>query len=149
MSRNEVFRLRLGPSRRLAAALSVAHALGAIGVIASPLPSIVAGLLLLTLSGSLAFHLRRDAWLLSRSSLVLLELSDTLDFVAEDRSGSRLVGTVLGTTFVSPWLVVINLRVEQSRFRRALVVMPDATDQQSFRAVRVWLRWRQPDVRHG
>jgi toxin CptA len=54
---------------------------------------------------------------------------------------------VLGTTFVAPWLIVINLKLERSRCARAVVILPDATDRESFRAARVWLRWRRVETR--
>jgi toxin CptA len=136
-------RITLGASRRLAVTLLAAHLLAALGVLASALPSIVLAALLGMLAASLAFGLRRHAWRASPASLVLLDLSDTLEVEAEDRAGRRLVGAVLGTTFVAPWLVVINMQVEHSRFARAVVIMPDATDHESFRAARVWLRWRR------
>ena len=135
-------RITLGASRRLAVTLLAAHLLAALGVLASALPSIVLAALLGMLAASLAFGLRRHAWRASPASL-LLDLSDTLEVEAEDRAGRRLAGTVLGTTFVAPWLVVINMQVEHSRFARAVVIMPDATDHESFRAARVWLRWRR------
>lgn len=135
-------RIPLGPSRRLAALFVAAHLLAALGVLASTPPSIIAAVLLPTLAANLWYSLRRHAWLTAPRSLVLLDFSDTLEVAAEERSGRRIVATVLGTTFVAPWLVVLNLEVEGDRFLRTVVVMPDATARESFRAVRVWLRWR-------
>jgi toxin CptA len=138
--------IRINPSRRLAAALLAAHLLAALGVFASSLPATVVAALLIVLVVSLTFSLRRHACLASPRSLVLLELSDTLEIEAEDRSGRRLAGTVLGTTFVAPWLVVINFKVEGRHLPHAVVILPDASDGENYRALRVWLRWRRADA---
>lgn len=140
-------RVVLRPSRYLAAALAGAHILAAAGLTASRLPNAVLAVALPILAASFAFTLRRHAWLASPRSLVLLDLSDTLEMETEERSGRRLVGTVLGTTFVAPWLVVINFKREGVRLPGTVVVLPDSTDSDSHRALRVWLRWHRPAVR--
>lgn len=147
MSRSPVSRLqiRLASSQRLAALLVGSHVLAAAGLLASRLPGTFTVASLLILASSLAFSLRRYAWLSTRRSVVRVDLTDTLEFEAEDRSGDRVVGTVLGTSFVAPWLIVIHWKGERSRFPCAVVIMPDATDRESYRAARVWLRWRQAD----
>lgn len=141
------FRIGLRPSRRLAAALVGIHILAAGGLVASRLPAAVLAAGLPILIASLVFAVRRHAWLASPRSLVRLDLSDTLEIEAEDRSGRRLAGAVLGTTFVAPWLVVINFKAEGRRLPHAVVLLPDATDSESHRALRVWLRWRRPAAR--
>ncbi len=101
------------------------------------------------LASSLALTLCRYAWLVSPRSFVLLELSDTLEIEAGERSGRHIAGTVLGTTFVAPWLIVINFKVEGHQLPHTAVILPDAVDQDSFRALRVWLRWRRAVPRDG
>jgi toxin CptA len=149
VSRSAASRLeiRLAPSRQLAGLLVGSHVLAGTGLLASRLPAARAAAALLVLALSLAFSLRRHAWLASARSLVLLDLSDALEVEAVDRSGRSRDGTVLGTTFVAPWLIVINLKLERSRCPRAVVILPDATDRESFRAARVWLRWRRVETR--
>jgi len=139
-------RIRVGRSRQLAGALFGVHFAAAAGVLASELPTAASVALLCMLLANLAYHLRRYAWLTSSSSVVGVELSERLEVDIEDRAGRRLTGTVLGTTFVAPWLIVLNMKLEGSRLPRTLVLMPDATDNASFRAARVWLRWRKADV---
>ena len=143
---NSRLRIRVGRSRLLAGALFGVHCAAAAGVLASALPTAAAAALLSLLLANLAFHLRRHAWLTSSSSVVGIELSETLEVDIEDRSGRRLTGTVLGTTFVAPWLIALNTKLEGRRLPRTLVIMPDATDRENFRAARVWLRWRKADV---
>ncbi len=141
-----VLRIALGPSRRLAVALIAAHLLAAAGAVASRLPGAVTVAMLFALAVSLAYALRRHAWRASARSLVHLELSENLDLAVADRRGRRRAGSVLGSSFVAPWLVVIHFKAEGNRLLRTVVVPPDATDAESHRALRVWLRWRRADA---
>jgi hypothetical protein len=50
-------------------------------------------------------------------------------------------GRIVDGSFVAPWLTIVRWRPHGSRFTRSLVVMPDAIDAESFRALRVILRW--------
>ena len=50
-------------------------------------------------------------------------------------------GRIVDGSFVAPWLTIVHWRPQGARFIRTLVVMPDAVDAQSFRALRVLLRW--------
>jgi toxin CptA len=134
----------LGPSRALAAALAVTHLAAAAGVLASRLPAAISAAVLLALAASLVQALTRHACRVNARSLVHLDLSDTLDIQVEERAGRRLTGKVLGSSFVAPGLVVIHFRADGHRLARAVVVPFDATDAESHRALRVWLRWRRP-----
>ena len=49
---------------------------------------------------------------------------------------------VLGSSFVSPLLTVLSLRMLGAGGSRSLVVTPDALGADEFRRLRVWLRWR-------
>jgi toxin CptA len=137
-------RVCLGRSRRLATALALAHLLPAIGVAASGVDPFATATILTVTGASLIFILRRHALLTDSRSIVEVALSDVLECEIADRSGRKSSGEVLGTTFVAPWLVVINMRLHESRFARTVVVLPDATTGKSFRELRVWLRWRRP-----
>ena len=50
---------------------------------------------------------------------------------------------VLGTTYVAPWLTVLNLRANGATLARHVLVVPDNADRESFRQLRVVLRWRR------
>lgn len=140
-------RIELGRSRHLAVALAGAHLLAGAGLLASRLPVPICTAGVVVLASSLAFSLRRHAWRQSPGSIVLLDLSDALEIEVEERCGRRIVGTVLESTFVAPWLVVINCHVKGSYLPRAAVILPDAMDGERFRALRVWLRWRRTGTR--
>lgn len=141
-----VLRVALGPSRRLAVSLAAVHLLAVGGVAASQLPGAVCATLLVALVANLGFALRCHAWRSCGRSCVGFDLSETLDVEVTDRSGRHLAGSVLGSSFAAPWLVVIHFKVKGSHLPRAIVVPPDATDVETHRRLRVWLRWRRADT---
>lgn len=53
-------------------------------------------------------------------------------------------GRIVDGSFVAPWLTIIQWRPEGARFTRTIVVAPDAIDAESFRSLRVILRWCPP-----
>ena len=50
---------------------------------------------------------------------------------------------VLGTTFVSPYLTILNLKCPDSSRARHVIVLPDSASPEEFRLLRVWLRWQR------
>lgn len=50
---------------------------------------------------------------------------------------------VLGTTFVSPYLTILNLKCPDSSRTHHVVVLPDSASPEEFRLLRVWLRWQR------
>ena len=50
-------------------------------------------------------------------------------------------GEVIDGSFVAPWLTIVHWRPLGSRLTRTLLVLPDMLDAESFRALRVVLRW--------
>ncbi|MDE2366564.1 MAG: hypothetical protein KGM95_06475 [Betaproteobacteria bacterium] len=147
--------IRLKPSRRLAVALGLAHFI-AIGLLwPLPLPVMIklAGSMLL--AASLTFYLRYYAWLVSPGSVTGLELgletSGGMICLLETRCGKRTACTLLGSSFVAPYLTVLELKpLERSKsWRRpsvrSVVILPDGVDADEFRRLRVLLRWKWKD----
>ena len=96
----------------------------------------------LLLLASLALGLRSHAWRSGPAALVGLELRLDGSGAIQDRRGRWREIAVLGSSFVSPLLTVLNLRLAGARGSRSLVVTPDALGADEFRHLRVWLRWR-------
>lgn len=155
--------IRLKPSMRLAVILSLAH-FSAIGLLwPLMLPAVVqlAGSAILALS--LFFYLRHYALLSSPASVTGLELSDEMTCTLELRRGERIACTVLGSSFVAPYLTLLELKPLKCRestkphshsvrmkrwrrfFARSIVILPDAIDAEQFRQLRVLLRWKWKD----
>jgi toxin CptA len=157
---------------RLAVILSLAH-FSAIGLLwPLMLPAIVqlAGSVILALS--LVFHLRRYALLSSPASVTGLELSDEMTCTLETRRGERISCTLLGSSFVAPYLTVLELKplntLESGESMqpltppvpippvpsllplrifsgRSVTILPDGIDAEAFRLLRVLLRWKWKD----
>ena len=54
---------------------------------------------------------------------------------------------MLSSSFVSPSLTVLNLRVAGAARPRHLVILPDNVEKETFRRLRVLLRWSPEDTR--
>jgi len=58
-----------------------------------------------------------------------------------ERGGRSHQVTVLSSSFVAPYLTVLNLQEIESGRRFSAVLLADNTQSESFRQLRVWLRW--------
>jgi toxin CptA len=136
-------RISLSPSRRLALLLCLAHG-GAAGaaLAAVALPLWLRVLLLLFIGGSCGMALYGPALMRGKSSIVALELGDDARVAFQTRNGDWREGRVLGSSFVAPYLTVLNIRTEESPFARHVVILKDSIDAEAFRELRVRLRWQ-------
>jgi toxin CptA len=136
MQRHYPFR----PSRYLAALLIIAHSTTLAALILLPLPLWTIASLAMLILFSMAYHVWRDAWLAAPSSAVALKLEDE-HAVLTTRAGGQVEGTLLADSFVTPWLTVLNVLPQDARIARSIVILPDTLDAESFRQLRVWLKW--------
>ena len=94
---------------------------------------------------SLASSLWRYALVRAASSVVAIEVNDRGSAAVLARSGDWQNVEILGTTYVTPSLTVVNVRpIDRVRTRHVLLVA-DNIDAEDFRAIRVLLRWARPD----
>jgi len=132
------FKLQL--SRYLAAMLIAAHGVTFAALFPLALPiwakAALASLMLL----SLAYHLWRDAWLSAPSASVALMLEGDRVVLAT-RGGEQLAGRMLRDSLATPFLTVLNVLPQGARLARSVVILPDSLDAESFRQLRVWLKW--------
>ena len=161
--------IRLKPSMRLAVILSLAHfsAIGLLWPLMLPVAAKFIGTVIL--AASLVFYLRHYALLRSPQSVTGLELSDEMTCTLELLRGERIACTVLGSSFVAPYLTVLELKPLKileprepmqpltppvllaplpplRKFSgRSVVILPDGIDAEAFRRLRVLLRWKWKD----
>ncbi len=84
--------------------------------------------------------LLRDAWLrLPHSCAGLVLEEDGAVFIQRD--GAQLPCCILSGSLVTPWLTILNVLPQNARLARNLVILPDSLDAESFRQLRVQLRW--------
>jgi hypothetical protein len=139
-------RVQLGPSRRLAATVIVAHA-AALAASVAALPAPAAAIVAAGLIASTVEHVRR-ALQRSAAAVAGLELDAgggaAIAGPASDWGPARL----LDAAVPAPWVAVVRLRDGRGRHRTA-VVLPDALAPEPFRRLRVWLKWRVPGPAAG
>jgi toxin CptA len=163
--------VRLKPSNRLAIILGVAHfaAIGLLWPLSLPIAAKLAGsVVMLT---SLILYLRHHVMRRSPQSVLGFELSHDMTCLLETKEGS-IACTILGSTFVAPYLAVLELKPVESQKEstgssgggqkgprewsgwwrnrwkhapRSLAILPDAIDTETFRQLRVLLRWKWKD----
>lgn len=110
----------------------------AVPMLVLPLWAGVAVMCLLLLS--LGHCLLRHAWLrLPYSCAGLLLEEDGVVLIRRD--GVHLPCRILPGSLVAPWLTVLNMLPEGERLVRSVVILPDSLDAESFRQLRLWLKW--------
>lgn len=134
--------LRLQPSRRLAAALYTAHGVAALALWLSPLPVMLSIAASVALAVSAVSSARRHAFRSAANSLVELELYEDCTLSARSVDGRWLQYHLIGSSFVSRVLTVLNLRTEGAGRRRSVLIAADGIEAEAFRRLRVWLQWR-------
>ena len=134
-------RVAIGPSRILAAALAIAH-LAALGVaLVVTLPAWASLLIATTIMVSCASSILRLALQRSSNAIVELEAGEGAHVSCRTRDGQWRQGQALSSSFISPWLTVLSLRVAGAARARHLVILPDNVETEAFRRLRVLLRW--------
>lgn len=99
-------------------------------------------LMTLAVAASLAHLVYRHALLRAPHSIVALETHDG-SLSVRTRKGEWLEGEVLGSSFVSPGITIVNF-LPHGRWRVLhIVLLPDNADPQEFRHLRTWLRWKK------
>jgi toxin CptA len=131
--------IEFSPSRYLAVILIAAHAI-ALSALLPALPLWAGAALAILLFISLLHYLLRDAWLRLPQSCAGLVL-EVDGVVLIRRDGVRLPCRIMPGSLVAPGLTVLNMQQQGARTARNVVILPDSLDAESFRQLRVWLKW--------
>lgn len=94
------------------------------------------------LAASCVFYLRRDALLVAANSIVAVEIEEDRACRFQSKSQEWTECFLLDSSFVTPNLTILNLKLRSKVFARHVVILPDSLAQDDFRKLRVWLRWR-------
>ena len=86
---------------------------------------------------------RRLPLLLTAGSVVAIEIGSDNKLSVQTNRGEWDECEVLGSTYVTPYLTVMNLRQSDGRATRRIVILPDSISAEDFRKLRVWLRWKE------
>ena len=127
-------------SLRFAVLLLVLHMIAATVVYATTMPLPVKLVMLLLISLSLFYYLARDALLLFPDSWREISLDQNgVSVIARD--GSSFLGQVANKTVVSPYFVLLCVRLEGHRLLVSRVIFPDAMSTGAFREFCVHLKF--------
>jgi toxin CptA len=129
------------PSNYLTSTIVFAHTVVMSALLFVPAPNTALALLLTVLTGSMTYYVLRDARLKRNDSYIALRLEDDR-VVLTNRKGAELAGTLLRTSVVTPHLVVLNIALFDQRRKCNVVLMSDSMEAESFRQLRVALKWR-------
>lgn len=131
------------PSRYLTAVLVAAHGV-ALAALLPFLPPWAGLALAAVMLISLLYYLKRDAWLRLPASCIGVVLEGDGATILR-RDGVRVPCWILRDSLVTPHLTVLNLLPQGARFARSVVILPDSLDAESFRELRVRLKWGNQD----
>lgn len=138
--------IRIEPSRFLAGLLILVHALAAALLYPLALPEMLKLALAAAIAVSGVHSVMKTALLKWRNAIVALEIDNEGMALRERNAEQWRPCRVLGTTFVSSYLTVLNLRLLKGGAVRHVVMLPDNVDQDDFRRLRVRLRWSKPAI---
>lgn len=130
------------PSPRFAMLLLLSHAMAATVVYATMLPPAVRLGVLMPILLSLFYFLARDVLLLFADSWREISF-DHRGVSVVVRDSSVLCGQAAEKTTVSPYFVVLRVRMEGQRMPVFRVIFPDALDAGAFRELCVRLKFAQ------
>ncbi|MFA7240953.1 MAG: protein YgfX [Sulfuricellaceae bacterium] len=138
----ETLHIGLGPSRRLTAGLAAMHVFAGAMLWLSSLPMWLVLPAMPALAGSLAFYLRREGLRVAPAAIVSVSLYSDCRCEFQTLNGEWHEATLLGASFVAPYLTILNLKPFDGRLVRHVVMTPDNVDAEYFRKLRVLLKWR-------
>jgi hypothetical protein len=136
----DVFQQTVKPSPRFAMLLLLFHLVVATVVYVTVMPLAVRLAMLLLIALSLFYYLARDALLLFRNSWCDISFAQgCVSVIARD--GSGFAGQIANETIVSPYFVVLRIRLVGRRMPVSRVIFPDAMNAGAFRELCIRLKF--------
>ena len=138
---SRMLRVVLKPSRYLLCAFTTAHTTAAVLVLPLQLPASLKATIWLLIAASLVHSLLRHALLRTPNAVIAARIHNSQEATLTLRIGAQYPAQILGTTYVSPFLTVLNARAAGERFPRHMLLTSDNMDPDDYRRLRVILRW--------
>ena len=131
----------LKPSRVLAMILLVAHGVSGVLIVILPLAIWLKVLGIAIIVIAAIYYVRHYALLKMPTAVHELRMlsEGRLEIFRSDWRSAELVGE----QFIHPLLTIIRCRTKTDRWPIAIVILSDMLDAESFRALRVRLKWRR------
>jgi hypothetical protein len=105
------------------------------------LPKVALFSLLGVLVLSMVYYLLRDARLVLGSAWLAIKIEDD-HVLLVNRKGEELIGQLLRSSVVTPYLVLLNVLISDSRRKANVVLMADSMGAEDLRQLRVMLGWK-------
>jgi hypothetical protein len=134
---------KLRPSRSLALFFFILCFSALVSLWTLPLPSLVLLVLTLVVLCWGGYCMVFDAGLRMGDSCVAFRLEDGEEIVLVLRNGSHLMCRLSGDSLVTPYIVILSVILNEQRRGRSVLISPDTMGAESFRRLRVALRWRE------
>ena len=134
-------RASLEPSWRIGTVLAICHIAAATFVAPLDVPLAVRAALSIAIAVSFVHSVYRHALLRATRSVLTIEVRDRHTAAVQGHDGAWRDARILGTSYVTAALTILNLRVAGERLARHVVLVPGNIDEHEFRRMRVLLRW--------
>jgi len=128
--------LALRPSRVFRLILALACGLALLGIWLAALPGWVRALLTLALFAGAVWLWRENS---NQPRALRVSQSGQIELL----DGEWLPASIKGQAVVLPWFVSLEVVPDAGKTRR-LALLPDSTEAEGFRKLRVWLKWAAP-----
>lgn len=128
------------PSRQLALCVAFGHAIAIAALAFVPMFKAAFVLLLIVLILSAIYYVLRDARLLLPGARIAIRLEDER-VILFNRNGGELTGRLLRSSVIMPHILILNIALAGHGGKQSVVLMPDSMDAESFRQLRVALKW--------
>ena len=141
MAETDFIDVQIQTSRVLAAILTTMHAAAIVAVSVLPVPlwlRVTGDVLLLA---SAALMIRRYAFLKGPQACSRLRISKDGDCRLELAAHRVATGRLQSGWLASPLLVVARVRCSGERLARKIVLLPDSSDEDTLRRLRIFLRF--------
>jgi toxin CptA len=138
-----VLKISLRPSWLLAGILVIAHGAAIAVFFLIDVPPWLKAAACAILFGHLVPVVAQRALLLTPGAVVAIEIGSDNRLSVQTRSSAWAEFDVLGTTYVMPYLTVLNLRQNGGRAVKRITLLPDSLHAEDFRKLRAWLRWKE------
>ena len=142
-----MLRISLRPSRLILSILLLAHGAAITTVLMVELPRWLQVIAIALLFAQCLVVVRRQAFLMGAEAATAIEVTSDHRLNVETRSSGWCEYDVLGSTYVTPYLTVLNLRRPGNRMAKHVPLLPDSLNADDFRKLRVWLRWKEDSAK--
>jgi hypothetical protein len=132
---------KLRPSRSLALLFFFLSVISLVSLWLLPLPAFWLFVLTVAVLCWTGYNLLLSANLRMGHSCVAFRLEEGDAIVLVLRNGMHLSGRVSADCLVTPYIVILNVELSEQRKGRSLLILPDIMGADSFRRLRVVLRW--------